>query len=262
MKTAFNELVGEIVKAGKYAAQKQHTVTRNYKSDGSVLTEIDTELDARLTTRITELFPGNTIISEENPSPLRKTTPWTFTLDPIDGTDSYSQGMPGWCVAVGILDENLHPSGAIIYAPLWGTEKGNLITLFPGGQLIINGKTVLSASEKTKRSFQIMASSNIHRHFNYQSFTGKIRNTGSGVLNLSGVLFHRAVRGTLLTPCYIWDITAPHAVLNYTGLSVEYLHKGKIDYAYLAKREKAADYIVAGEKETIETIRKSFTLLQ
>ena len=261
MENAFNELVRDIVNAGKFAAARQHLVTRNYKSDGSVLTETDTELDARLTNRIEELFPGNTIISEENPASSIKNTPWTFTLDPIDGTDSYSQGMPGWCVAVGILDKDLQPCGAVIYAPLWGTEKGNLLTLFPGGELRINNKPFSSLSKQKQSTSQIMASSNIHRHFNYNTFKGKIRNTGSGVLNLAGTLLHSAVKGTVLTPCYIWDIAASHAVLNRTGIKVEYLSKKRIDYGYLAKRNKAEDYIIGGSKQTLETIRNAFTPL-
>ncbi len=261
MKDAFNTLVKDFVQAGRYAAAQQHTVTRSYKSDGSVLTRIDTELDARLTRRISELFPESSIISEENPVPFKKNSSWIFTLDPIDGTDSFSQGMPGWCVASGILDSTLTPVGAIIYAPLWGTEQGNLLTLFPGDQLLLNGKPFTAAGGENDSSFQIMASSNIHRHFDYRTFKGKIRNTGSGVINLAGTLLHSSVRGALLTPCYIWDMAASHAVLTHAGLSMEYLDKKKIDYEYLAERKKAEGCIAAGSKEAIDTIRASFTPL-
>lgn len=258
IKRNFEKLIQDVISAGNYAAQQQSIVTRNFKSDGSVLTRVDTELNSRLTDSIIKFFPGNRIISEENPSDPGTITNWTFTLDPVDGTDSYSQGMPGWCVAVGILDEKMVPSGAIVYAPQWGNAGGNLITLFPGESPMLNGHPLPVTSFHKTNKFQIMASSNIHRHFNFQSFKGKIRNTGSGVLNILGIMLHSEVEGTVLTPCYIWDLTASHAILLSAGLEMEYLHGEKINYTFLAKREKAEDYIIAGSEKTTAIIRDSF----
>ena len=257
---SFDRLIKKVVEAGNYAREQQHTVTRNFKPDGSVLTEIDTRLDALLTAAIKDLFPGNRIVSEENPVDTEEITSWTFTLDPIDGTDSYSQGMPGWCVAVGMLDEQMNPAGAVIYAPSWGNKGGNLLTLMPGGSFKINGTLYSPLKEESGNKFQIMASSNLHHYFDCHAFEGKIRNTGSGVLNVVGPLLHSAVKGALLTPCYIWDLAASHAILKHVGLSMEYLNRKPINYTYLAKRKKAEDYIIAGSKETLAILRHSFML--
>ena len=43
--------------------------------------------------------------------------PYTFCLDPIDGTDAFSQSMAGWCTSLALLDETLTPVAGIIYAP-------------------------------------------------------------------------------------------------------------------------------------------------
>lgn len=262
--TRFENLIREVVKAGDFAAEQQHMVTRSFKPDGSVLTKIDTHLDALLTKAIEELFPGNRIVSEENPIDLAEKTEWTFTLDPIDGTDSYSQGMPGWCVAVGILDKEMEPAGAVIYAPAWGKKGGSLLTLLPGRELYINGSPyILPLPQKEEKvSFQLMAGSKIHRHFEYRQFKGKIRTTGSGVLNIIGMLLHNAVEGAVITPCYIWDLTAAHAVIKNAGFGLYYLNGKKIDYNYLAERNKAEDYIIAGTSKTLGMIKKTFIVLK
>ncbi len=254
----FDELVLEVKKAGNYAADEQKNVVRNFKPDGSVLTAIDTRLDSLLTQTIEKLFPGCRIVSEENPVDLKDPAEWTFTVDPIDGTDSFSQSMPGWCVAVGILDRNMNPSGAVIYAPTWGVKGGTLLTLAPGGDLFINGEKYIPMQKEEDHPFQIMSGSKIHRYFDYHDFKWKIRTTGSGVLNIIGQVIHSAVGGTLLTPCYIWDMAAAHAVIKKAGFNLEYLSHKTIDYEYLAQRKKAEDYLIAGSQKILAIIRRDF----
>ena len=77
----------------RYARLKQKNVKRNFKSDGSVLTEIDLYISHEISKTIKHLFPDANIISEEEESPFDDEKPYTFILDPIDGTDVYSQGM-------------------------------------------------------------------------------------------------------------------------------------------------------------------------
>jgi len=258
---SFDLLVREIKDAGSYAADRQHQATRGYKPDGSVLTEIDTYLDKKISESISELFPDSRIISEENPAETSGSSDWTFTIDPIDGTDSYSQNMPGWCVAVGILDKDMVPAGGIIYAPNWGAKGGTLLTLFPGEELKVNSEPYSDRGKDfaaSGRPFHMMAGSKIHRHFSYPGFRGKIRTTGSGVLNITGMVIHSMVEGTLLTPCYIWDLAAAHAMIKKAGYSLLYLNGNNIDYRILAERKKAEDYLIGGSEESIAAIKKSF----
>jgi fructose-1,6-bisphosphatase/inositol monophosphatase family enzyme len=257
----FNNLVRDIIAAGKYAAAQQNQVSRTMKKDGSILTKTDTELDKQITDKIKEYFPDSVIISEENPLPQQNTdsSEWIFTLDPIDGTDSYSQGMPGWCLAVGILNKNYDPVGAIVFAPRWGTEAdgGNLLTLFPGDKIRINGK-ILDISELDFSSRkQIMIGSGIHNFFNY-NFSNKLRVSGSAVINIMGALLHTDVSGSIISPCYIWDIAAAHALIKAAGMDLEYYSGGKIDYMALADRSNATDHFISGSPLTLQHIRDYF----
>ncbi len=266
MKTAFNNLVKDVLAAGKYAAEEQDKVSRGIKEDGSILTRTDTELDKLLTAKIKEYFPNALIVSEENPLPEQDSSAaeWIFTLDPIDGTDSYSQGMPGWCLAIGILNRNFEPAGAIIYAPRWGTDAdgGNLITLAPGGDIKINGKDHDYSNVKDSTPGQIMIGSAIHSVYNFSTYPGKLRIAGSAIINVSSTLLHSAVTGSIITPCYIWDIAAAHAVIKKAGMDLEYYSGKKIDYRALINREKAPDSFISGAPETRKLIQKYFKLIK
>ena len=266
MEIAFNNLVRDVVAAGKYAAAEQSTVARGIKSDGSILTKVDTKLDQLLTDKINEYFPDSNIISEENPLSdnryNKSNSDWTFTIDPIDGTDSFSLGLPGWCLAVGILDSDFEPVGAIIYAPRWGTEGngGNLITLFPGGAVKINGKDLDISEFNFSSPGQIMIGSGIHKFVDFSSFDNKLRVSGSAVINISAPLLHSDVKGSFITPCYIWDVTAAHAVIRKAGMDLEYYSGEKIDYKFLADRTQAPDHFISGSPEILALIRKHFKL--
>ena len=264
METAFNNLVKDVIAAGEYAAAQQHKVSRGIKKDGSILTKTDTELDKLITEKINKHFPNSIIISEENPEPVQKTnkTEWIFTIDPIDGTDSYSQGMPGWCVAVGLLNSDYEPAGGIIYAPRWGmTEnKGNLITRMPGGPVMVNGKEIDISEFDFDTIGQIMIGSGLHKVFYYSTYGNKVRVAGSAVINIIAALIHSDVKGSIITPCYIWDIAPAHGIIIKAGLNLEYYSGKKVDYRFLAERNKAPESFVSGSSGTLELIRKHFKL--
>lgn len=264
MEAAFNNLVRDVIAAGKYAAAQQNKISRNIKKDGSILTKTDTELDKLIADKIKEYFPKSIVISEENPIPFQEVAKGEliFTLDPIDGTDSYSQGMPGWCLAVGILNSSFEPVGAIVFSPRWGTESegGNLLTLFPGGKLKINGKEIDISDMDFSDRGQIMIGSGMHSFFDCSTYTNKLRISGSAIINITAALVHSDVKGSLIAPCFIWDVAAAHALIKKAGMDLEYFSAGKIDYKALVDRSRSPDHFVSGTPETLDLIRKQFKL--
>jgi myo-inositol-1(or 4)-monophosphatase len=257
----FRPVEEAIRQAGRKAAERQQEVLRDIKVDGSILTRIDVEIDRSLAEVVRGEFPEANIIAEEHTAEFAAEREWTFTIDPIDGTDSYSQGMAGWCVAVGILDRELNPAGGIIYAPHWGyvPDGGLFISALPGEKEV----TVLGIPERTLAAdpgegTQLMVGSKAHRRYDYSSFPGKIRSIGSTVLHVVAPLIHPAVFGAFLPPCHIWDIAAAHAVAERRGLRVEYYNGEPLTYTTLVHRQPAAHHIIAGTREGIETIRTHF----
>ncbi|MBO7429974.1 MAG: inositol monophosphatase family protein [Spirochaetia bacterium] len=249
-------LVEHVKNAGSFALDAQSSVIRSFKSDGSVVTAIDIAINRALTSMIQELYPGVNIIAEEaSTSSYNPDYEYTFALDPLDGTDTYSMGMPGWCIALGLL-KNLDPVGGIVYAPSWG-PAGSLLVAEENGSITLNGRA-LKFTKETAYPMQVMAPSTAHRYFDYSSFYGKVRNSGSSIISMSAIILHSQVSGALINNSFIWDIAASHAIIRKLGFELEYLNGKKIEYKELVDRSPLRDYAVCGTSEAVAAIRKSF----
>lgn len=255
--TSIAGLVPFVRQAGKVAADRQHTVSRSLKEDGSILTQVDKELDAFLRSSIVGLYPDANLISEETSDQADVSQAFTFAVDPIDGTDCYSQGMPGWSISVGLLDADLVPTAGFVFAPRWGSEGGSFLFADIGTVARLNDETV-PPREGIRGEPQVMVGSDLYKHFRMDGFPGKLRNIGSTAVQIISPLLHSAVCGTIFEPNYIWDIAGAHAIVRSMGLRMEYFDGRTIDYAPLLGRKKADGVIVAGTEEGIELIRRTF----
>lgn len=258
---SFQPIEEAVRKAGRQAADRQIEAVRATKEDGSILTEIDVDLDSSLARVIGEQFPDANIIAEEHTAPFLAERELTFTIDPIDGTDSYSQGMAGWCVAVGILDRELNPIGGIVSAPHWGCSgaEGLFISALPGSDgIAIEGIPERTLGAHPGEGTQLMIGSKAHRRYDFSSFPGKVRSIGSTVLHVIAPLIHPAVFGAFIPPCHIWDIAAAHGIVLRKGLRLEYYNGDPLTYTTMVHRQPAAHHILAGSPEGITAIRQHF----
>jgi len=107
------------------------------KADNSQVTEADIEVEKRIISHVSELFPDVNIYGEEStydPNDL----PGTYWLiDPIDGTSSYIEGTATFtCMAVCISGERAVAS--IVYNP----TSDEMYTAFRGEGARKNGNTL------------------------------------------------------------------------------------------------------------------------
>ena len=249
-------LVEHIQKAGTFALESQGGVIRSFKSDGSVVTAVDLAINRSLSRIILEEYPNVNLIAEEAAlSFYNPECEYTFVLDPLDGTDTYSMGMPGWCIALGLL-KNLEPVGGIIYAPAWG-PGGSLIVAEEQGTVTLNGRA-MEQGKQTAYPLQIMAPSTAHRYFDYSAFKGKVRNSGSSIVSMAALVLHSQISGAVINTSFIWDIAASHAVIKKLGFDLEYMSGKKIDYNELVDRSPLKDFAVCGTPEALSAIRRTF----
>jgi myo-inositol-1(or 4)-monophosphatase len=250
-------LVEHIRNAGSFALDAQSSAVRSFKSDGSVVTAIDIAINKALTSVIQELYPKANIIAEEaSTSSYNPDYEYTFALDPLDGTDTYSMGMPGWCIALGLL-KNLEPVGGIVYAPAWGIGPGSLLLAEENGTVTLNSR-LLKFEKQTAHPMQVMAPSTAHRYFDYSSFYGKVRNSGSSIISMAAIILHSQISGALINNSFIWDVAASHAIIRKLGFELEYLNGKKIEYKELVDRSALRDYAVCGTPDAVKSIRDHF----
>jgi inositol-phosphate phosphatase/L-galactose 1-phosphate phosphatase/histidinol-phosphatase len=88
----------------------------DYKSDETPVTEIDKAVEKALRGRIVARFPEHGIIGEEfgNQS---GSTPFTWVLDPIDGTKAFITGRPEFGSLIGLLNDGV-PLFGVLEAPV------------------------------------------------------------------------------------------------------------------------------------------------
>ncbi len=101
------------LKVAREAAERAGQITLRYfqtdfkretKADGSVVTVADRQSEQQLRKAIEKAFPKDGILGEEFPEKPGQTR-YRWTLDPIDGTISFAQGVPLYGVLVGVEDQ-------------------------------------------------------------------------------------------------------------------------------------------------------------
>lgn len=257
-KEKLDRIQEEIYSSGKWAVEKQSDLHIALKEDKSVVTEVDITISHRILALIKSLFPDAAIISEEEITEEKDNPPYTFVLDPIDGTDVYSQGFPSFCIALGILDSNKEPVGAMIYAPRFGvgTEEGAFLRLDPEGELLLNGrKFTMKGDKKTVR--QLAVSSTCIWKFDFTKYRGKARSLGCSILHILLPVLFPSIAASINEPSFIWDYAAAHAVIRSQGMDLFAPDGSRYVYSSsFLNRERSETPVYGGEKETVEELVK------
>jgi fructose-1,6-bisphosphatase/inositol monophosphatase family enzyme len=229
---SIRDLVSVFRQAGDQAMIRQKAYDfsqREMKIDGSVVTETDRETEEFLCEAISERFPNVNFVTEEFARKFDPSRRWTFVIDPIDGTDNFTQGAHAWCVSLGLLDERMQPRAGIIYAPRLDLFQFADID----GGLEINGFQApdFPRVEELNALSGLVVSSRIHNFLDLRTFPGKLRSLGSAALHLSFPACYPGLVGAIQdTLTYAWDIAGAHAILKAQGYRLSYLDGSPIDY--------------------------------
>lgn len=89
------------------------------KGGVDVVTEADAFSERELTRRLAEAFPTHRIAAEEGTRLGPADSPWTWWLDPLDGTGNYARALPYWAISLGLCHGN-EPVLGIIHGPACG----------------------------------------------------------------------------------------------------------------------------------------------
>ena len=95
---------------------------RGEKLDGSVITEADTAMQARLRRDLADLWPDFPLLGEEMDEAtqrrlLQKDATALWCVDPLDGTSNFAAGIPFFSVSVALL-VNGRPEVGVVYDPV------------------------------------------------------------------------------------------------------------------------------------------------
>ncbi len=95
---------------------------RRFKADGSIVTEADVAMQARLTSELASLAPqyqllGEEMTAEQQRGLLESCHQGLWCLDPVDGTSNFASGIPFFSVSLGLL-VGRKPVLGLVYDPV------------------------------------------------------------------------------------------------------------------------------------------------
>ena len=91
--------------AGEYLREHLHDeITIEHKGRIDLVTNIDRQSESRIVTEIERVFPDHGILAEEGFLKDRK-SPYTWIIDPIDGTNNFIHRIPFFCISIALLKD-------------------------------------------------------------------------------------------------------------------------------------------------------------
>ena len=149
------------------SAHNVTTATHEKNGPADLVTEYDLAVQRFLRQELLALLPEADFFGEEGQHDAL-TSPWTFIVDPIDGTTNFVRGFAYTNISVALAKDG-QVEYAVVYAPLAGelyaARRGGGATLNgraihvsgrdPGHSLVVCGSTIYDRSY-TERHFAIM----------------------------------------------------------------------------------------------------------
>lgn len=198
----------------------------DYKTARDIVTEADHQSEALVLEAIRAAFPGDAILAEESgehlaaageaPSSGRGRV---WIVDPLDGTVNYANGIPFFCVSIGLASDG-RPVAGVIFDPM----RDEAFTATADGPATLDGRGV-TTSGKDKLSDFVISMGLSGRAV--ASRTRKVRrqiriprSMGSAALSLAYVANGRFDAFVQQGGLSVWDIAAAGLIAERGGATV------------------------------------------
>ncbi|WP_153557178.1 inositol monophosphatase family protein [Roseimaritima sediminicola] len=206
-----------------------HTVSEKAPKD--LVTDADLASQQAIRQTLTEAFPGDAFVGEENgendpPESVRRgdaDAPPCWIVDPLDGTVNYVHGLPGYAVSIGLFAEGQLQLGVIL-----DPGSGELFTARRGQGAHLNGQSIKTSDcgELSEAllvcSFATRVAKDSQEVKSFVNMLGRcraIRRLGSCALNLCYVAAGR-LDGYWASCVKSWDAAAGLIIAEEAGADV------------------------------------------
>ncbi|MBN9392235.1 MAG: inositol monophosphatase [Chloroflexi bacterium] len=195
-----------------------------YKDAKDVVTEVDTRSEEIIVNHIRQHFPDHHILAEERGEEAGAAdSPYTWVIDPLDGTANYAADLATSCVSIALAKEDEVIMG-VVYNPfrdeMFVAEKGR-------GTLLNDRPIRVFPTEKLEKALvcfdlgynEEKAVEQLRQAMFFRPRVRSMRILGSGVLGLVNVavgrfdlFYHQALKP--------WDLAAALVILQEAGAVV------------------------------------------
>ncbi len=222
------------------------------KGDGSPVTQADKRSNQLIVRGLTEAFPLDSIVSEEEGVETRGDRAWY--IDPIDGTKGFIKRNGHFAIHIGLC-ENQTPVCGVVY---WPVAQEMYLGVVGDGAWRENSRGIFTLdASRNKRIENLVASSNgdfptkeLESTFRALGVT-EYQNTGSEGLRLlkiaegiADIRMSEYEKGAST-----WDVCAPQAIVEAAGGTVRNLDGSKIIYHLQGRMSQR--YVAAKNEELV-----------
>ena len=113
-----------------------------FKGRADIVTDVDLAAEKVILDLVQSEFPQFSILSEES-NPIERGSPFTWVIDPIDGTRNFAEGIPHFCVVVA-LARGAGMAVGVTYDPI----KEEVFCAERGKGAFLNGDPVTVSSRE------------------------------------------------------------------------------------------------------------------
>jgi myo-inositol-1(or 4)-monophosphatase len=197
----------------------------DYKSKRDVVTNADYASERLVIDAIKARYPGDAILAEESgehAGVLRDDGSHngrTWVIDPLDGTVNYANGIPVYCVSIGLVVDD-RPTVGVILDP----ARADLYSATVDGRATLDGEAVTASAKESLSdyvvSLAVIGRGGLARERKIAPLIRIHRRMGSAALALAYVAngrFDAFVQNGGLSP---WDVAAAGLIAEQSGATV------------------------------------------
>jgi myo-inositol-1(or 4)-monophosphatase len=194
-----------------------------FKSAKDVVTEVDHLAEHLVMDAIRARFPGDSILAEESGSHHGGTGALeqgrTWIIDPVDGTVNYANGLPFFCVSIGLVVDGRPAAGAVC-----DPMRGETFWAAADGPAMLNDREIHASSKEHLKDYVMQVSlggrSVATRSRAIRTAIRVSRNLGSSALGLSYVAAGRFDGFIQWQGLSAWDVAAAGLIAERAGAIV------------------------------------------
>ena len=214
-----------------HAMDRVDTLTIREKGRNDLVSEIDLEAEDAIIDTILKAYPDHAVLGEERgssgpsdagPAADAGETPFTWIIDPLDGTTNFLHGIPHFCTSIAVTK-----GAALLHGVVVDPVRNEEFTASRGGGARLNGRRIRVA-DRDRIDDSIIATglpfASVAGHVDAYSdiikaFMGHcrtLRRQGSAALDLAYLAAGR-IDGFFEPGLKPWDVAAGAVIIREAG---------------------------------------------
>lgn len=219
-------------RAGRILTDSYERIQRvDYKSKRDVVTDADYASERIAIDAIKARYPGDAILAEESgehAGVLRDDGSHngrTWVIDPLDGTVNYANGIPYYCVSIGLVVDDV-PTVGVVLDP----ARDDLYAATMDGPATLGGEPITTSAKETLSdyvvSLAVIGRGGLARERKIAPLIRIHRRMGSAALSLAYVANGRFDAYIQNGGLSLWDVAAAGLIAQRAGAVVTDLAGG------------------------------------